>query len=461
MTVLVKLLETAALLWAGYLFTHRALPFLYVKAGAALGFDMKLAPHWEKRIKRFKTIKRGYYSFLIITTLFVLSLFLELMVNNKPLFIRYGSRVSFPAVSDWADGLLFFKHPAAMNRKSDFGQIGDDAVDYRRFAAARKDPSLFDAQARGLEGEAGGIRKQLAVKPGPRANPEELQDYKDLQEMVPAIEAEIKAVGEAKSVFAAGKAQILMPVYPYSPREHLLDMPGRPPHRPGAAHLLGTDDSAADVFAQLAYGFRTSLSFALIVSVLGYLIGIIVGGVMGYFGGWVDILMQRFIEIWSSIPFLFLLIIIASIIQPTFLLLVSLIVLLQGWVGISYYIRGEFYREKSRDYVHAAVAMGASEWSVMMKHILPNSLVPLVTFAPFSIVGTIGSLVSLDFLGFGLPVGTPSWGVLLDQGMKYLKYYPHLILTPSIALAVTLFMVVMVGEAVREAFDPKVFSRLR
>lgn len=461
MTVIIKLLETAALLWAGYLFTHRALPFLCVKAGTALGFDMKLAPHWEKRIKRFKTIKRGYYSFLIITTLFVMSLFLELMVNNKPLFIRYGGRVSFPAVAEWTDGLLFFKAPGAMNRKSDFGQIGDDEVDYRLFSAARKDPSLFDAQVRELAGEADGIRAQLAVNPGPRATPEELQDYNDLREMLPAIEGEIKALAGARGVFAAGKAQILMPVYPYSPREHLLDMPGRPPHRPGAAHLLGTDDSAADVFAQLAYGFRTSLSFALIVSLLGYLIGIIVGGVMGYFGGWIDILIQRFIEIWSSIPFLFLLIIIASIIQPTFLLLVSLIVLLQGWVGISYYIRGEFYREKSRDYVHAAVAMGASEWSVMMKHILPNSLVPLVTFAPFNVVGTIGSLVSLDYLGFGLPVGTPSWGVLLDQGMKYLKYYPHLILTPSIALAVTLFMVVMIGEAVREAFDPKVFSRLR
>ena len=182
---------------------------------------------------------------------------------------------------------------------------------------------------------------------------------------------------------------------------------------------------------------------------------------MGYFGGWTDILIQRFIEIWSSIPFLFTLIIIASIVQPTFLLLVFLMVIMQGWIGISSYIRGEFYREKARDYVHAAVAMGASEWSVMMKHILPNSLVPLVTFAPFNVVGTIGSLVSLDYLGFGMPVGTPSWGALLDQGMKYLKYYPHLILTPSIAMAVTLFMVVMIGEAVREAFDPKVFSRLR
>jgi microcin C transport system permease protein len=459
--MVIKLIEAAVLLCAGYLFTHRALPYLYAKAGAALGFDMKLAPHWEKRIKRFKTIKRGYYSFLIITTLFVLSLFLELIVNNKPLFIRYGSTVAFPAFAEWTDGLLFFKTPGRMHKKTDFGQVGDDQVDYRLFSAARKDPSLFDAQAKNLEAEIKDIRSQLAVKPGAGSTPEELQDYRDLQEIVPAIEAEIKTLGEAKEKFASGKAAILMPVYPYSPREYLLDMPGRPPHRPGPAHLLGTDDSGADVFAQLVYGFRTSMSFALIVSILGYIIGIIVGGVMGYFGGWTDILLQRFIEIWSSIPFLFMLIIIASIIQPTFLLLVSLIVLLQGWVGISYYIRGEFYREKSRDYVHAAVAMGASEWSVMMKHILPNSLVPLVTFAPFNIVGTIGSLVSLDYLGFGLPVGTPSWGVLLDQGMKYLKYYPHLILTPSIAMAVTLFMVVMIGEAVREAFDPKVFSRLR
>lgn len=461
MTLIITLLQAVLLFAAGYLFTHRALPWLYVKAGERLGFDMKLAPHWEKRIKRFKTIKRGYYSFLIVTTLFVMSLFLEFMVNNKPLFIRYNSTVAFPAAAEWLDGLLFFKSPRPMDRKADYGQIGDDQVDYRLFAAARKDPAVFDEQLKTLAGELDGIRAQLGNKPGPKATAEERQDYQDLLDIVPAIEADMRTLADAKAVFAAGKASVLMPVYPYSPREHLLDMPGRPPHRPGASHLLGTDDSGADVFAQLVYGFRISMSFALIVSFTGYVIGIIVGGVMGYFGGWVDIITQRFIEIWSSIPFLFMLIIIASIIQPTFLLLVSLIVLLQGWVGISYYIRGEFYREKARDYVHAAVAMGASEWSVMMKHILPNSLVPLVTFAPFNVVGTIGSLVSLDYLGFGMPVGTPSWGALLDQGMKYLKYYPHLILTPSIAMAVTLFMVVMIGEAVREAFDPKVFSRLR
>ena len=302
---------------------------------------MKLAPHWEKRIKRFKTIKRGYYSFFIITTLFVMSLFLELMVNNKPLFIRYGGRVSFPAVSEWTDQLLFFKAPRPMDRKPDFGQIGDDEVDYRLFAAARRDQAVFDAQLKALAAEVSGIRSQLAVKPGPRAMPEEAQDYKDLQEILPAIEADMKLLAEAKAVFAAGKASILMPLYPYSAREHLLDMPGRPPHRPGASHLLGTDDSGADVFAQLVYGFRISMSFALIVSLTGYIIGIIVGGVMGYFGGWTDILIQRFIEIWASI-LLFTLIIIASIVQPTFLLMVFLMVIMQGWIGISSYIRGEF-----------------------------------------------------------------------------------------------------------------------
>ncbi|PKM97894.1 MAG: hypothetical protein CVU79_05835 [Elusimicrobia bacterium HGW-Elusimicrobia-3] len=305
MTLIITLLEAALLFAAGYLFTHRALPRLYVKAGERLGFDMKLAPHWEKRIARFKTIKRGYYSFLIVTTLFVMSLFLEFMVNNKPLFIRYNSTVAFPAAAEWLDGLLFFKAPRAMDRKADYGQIGDDQVDYRLFAAARKDPSVFDEQLKSLAGELDDIRVQLGRKPGPGATPEERQDYRDLQDIVPAIEADMKILADAKAVFAAGKASVLMPVYPYSPREHLLDMPGRPPHRPGATHLLGTDDSGADVFSQLVYGFRISITFAIVVVSLSYLIGITIGACLGYFGGRVDILGQRFVEIWSSLPFLY------------------------------------------------------------------------------------------------------------------------------------------------------------
>jgi len=148
-------------------------------------------------------------------------------------------------------------------------------------------------------------------------------------------------------------------------------------------------------------------------------------------------------------------------IQPTFLLLAILLVVLRAWIGITYYVRGEYLREKAKDYVQAAIGSGVGDAKIMLKHILPNTLVPIITFAPFGIVGLIGSLVSLDFLGFGLPPGTPSWGALLRQGLENVRFHPHLTIIPSAALALTLFCVVMVGEAVREAFDPKVFSRLR
>jgi microcin C transport system permease protein len=460
--MILKLLGVVTVFALGYLFTHKVLPFLFIWTGNKLGFDMKPAPHWLKRVKRFKTMKRGYYSFLIITTLFVTSFFLELIVNNKPLMIRYEGNIAFPALREWTDKLFFFTDLGRIDVQSDFGQVGYGAVDYRLFAAAKKDPSLFDRQLEGLRADKAGLEAQIAgYRIDGNSTPEERQDYEDLRAVLPSVDEDMALTERAKASFAGGKAFIIMPLHPYSPKEHVLDLPGSPPYRPDRTHVLGTDDSGTDVFAQLVYGFRISLSFALIVSFVGYIIGVIIGGVMGYFGGWVDIITQRFIEIWGAIPFLFVIMIIASIVQPTFILLVVLLVVLNAWIGMTYYMRGEFYREKSRDYVHAAEAMGATDWSVMMKHILPNSLVPVVTFAPFSIVAYIGQLVSLDYLGFGLPVGTPSWGALLSQGMQYLKYYPNLILTPSVALAVTLFLVVQIGEAVREAFDPKVFSRLR
>jgi microcin C transport system permease protein len=211
----------------------------------------------------------------------------------------------------------------------------------------------------------------------------------------------------------------------------------------------------------MLYGFRISLAFALVVAAIGYAIGVIVGGIQGYYGGWIDILSQRFVEIWGSIPFLFTIMIIASLITPSFVLLVAMMVVLQSWLGITFYIRGEFYREKAKDYVQAAIGTGVADWKIIVRHILPNSLVPLVTFAPFGIVAYIGALVSLDYLGYGLPPGTPSWGALLRQGLDNVRFYPHLTIIPTTALAATLYAVVMIGEAVREAFDPKVFSRLR
>ncbi len=264
---------------------------------------------------------------------------------------------------------------------------------------------------------------------------------------------------------------VLMPIHPYSPTESNFDLEGVPPHPPSSGHPLGTDNRARDILARLAYGFNISMTFALIALVFTYSAGIVVGALIGYFGGKLDILGQRLIEIWSSLPFLYTIIIISSIVvpiyvpgrnqlfQPSFWLLIMILSAF-GWMGITYYVRGEFYREKAKDYVGAAIAMGVSERAVMFRHILPNALTPVVSFAPFVIVGNIFALVSLDFLGFGLPAPTPSWGELIGQGMEYLTKW-WLVFFPLGAVFLTLLLIVFIGEAIREAFDPKEFSRLR
>ena len=263
----------------------------------------------------------------------------------------------------------------------------------------------------------------------------------------------------------------VLPPYPYSPTESLLDLPGSPPNAPSRQHIFGTDDRGRDIFARLAYGFNVSLSFALLVLVISLAIGVSVGALLGYFAGKLDILGQRLIEIWSSLPFLYTIIIVSSIVvpiylpgrnlvlQPSFWLLI-LILTAFDWMGITYYVRGEFYREKTKDYVAAAISMGASDSSIIFKHILPNSLTPVVSFAPFMVVANISALVALDFLGFGLPAPTPSWGELIEQGVENLTKW-WLVFFPLAAMFVTLLLIVFIGEAVREAFDPKEYSRLR
>ena len=264
---------------------------------------------------------------------------------------------------------------------------------------------------------------------------------------------------------------VWMAPYPYGPNESIFDLTEPPPNRPSRVHFFGTDDRGRDVFVRLAYGFNVSLTFALLVTLLSEGTGTMVGSLLGYFGGKLDILGQRIIEVWASLPFLYTIIIISSIIvpvfvpgrilvlQPSFWLLVVILALFE-WVSITYYIRGEFYREKARDYVGAAIATGVSETKIMFRHILPNALTPLVSFAPFVIVANISALVALDFLGFGLPAPTPSWGELINQGSQNLTRW-WLVIFPLGAMFVTLLLVVFIGEAVREAFDPKEFSQLQ
>jgi microcin C transport system permease protein len=350
---------------------------------------------FRKRLRKFRTIKRGYYSFLIIAGAYAVSFFLPLLVNNEALAVGYHGRWYFPVAK---------YYPA-----STFGQQAIGEPDYRALAET--------------------LRRE-----------------------------------------GAGN-WVLLPPYPYSPTESLLDLPGSPPNRPSWQHIFGTDDRGRDIFARLAYGFNVSLCFALLVLTVSLCIGVTAGALLGYFGGKLDILGVRLIEIWSSLPFLYTIIIVSSIVvpiylpgrnlvlQPSFWLLIFILTAFD-WMGITYYVRGEFYREKSKDYVGAAISMGASDRSIIFKHILPNALTPIVSFAPFMVVANIGALVALDFLGFGLPAPTPSWGELIGQGVENLTKW-WLVFFPLAAMFVTLLLIVFIGEAVREAFDPKEYSRLR
>jgi microcin C transport system permease protein len=350
---------------------------------------------FRKRVRKFKTLKRGYYSFVILLIAYGISFILPVLVNSKALVVRYQGQYYFPIAK---------YYPAS--------QFGLDAIGEPNY---RELKSKLSKENRG--------------------------DW------------------------------VLLPLYPYSATESLLDLPGSPPHKPSREHFFGTDDRARDVFTRLAYGFNVSLTFALIVLAISYVVGVLVGALFGYFGGKLDILGQRAIEIWSSLPFLYTIIIVSSIVvpiyipgrnlvlQPSFWLLIVILAVFD-WMGITYYVRGEFYREKAKDYVGAAIAMGVSEPAIMFRHILPNALTPVVSFAPFAIVANISALVALDFLGFGLPAPTPSWGELIGQGMNYLTDW-WLVFFPLAAVFVTLLLIVFVGEAVREAFDPKEYSRLR
>jgi microcin C transport system permease protein len=340
-------------------------------------------PLTRKKFHRFRQIKRGYYSFVILGGLVVLALAAELLVNHRALVVRH-------------EGKWFFPTYGAIHTGRDFGLDYEYEVNYRELRRH------FETQNRG--------------------------DW------------------------------LLMPPVPFSPIENAY--PGetfrpRPPDW-SRGNYFGTDQINRDILARLLYGFRNALLFASCFIALTYVIGITLGCLMGYFGGWFDLLVQRLIEIWSNIPFLFVVIIVASIITPNLWILLAIVVLF-SWTSMTHYMRSVTYREKARDYVHAAQVLGASTSRVIFRHILPNILSTIVTFVPFTVSGAISALTSLDFLGFGLPPPTPSWGELLRQGTANLNA-PWIVASAFCALTLVLTLVTFVGEAIREAFDPKKFT---
>jgi microcin C transport system permease protein len=225
------------------------------------------------------------------------------------------------------------------------------------------------------------------------------------------------------------------------------------PAPPDADNLLGTEDRGRDLLAQLIYGFRVSVVFALLVTVLCAIFGVLYGAIQGYFAGWTDIAMERFNEIWSAMPTLYMLIIFSALFSPSFWLLVMLLSLF-GWLGIAAYVRAEFLRNRTLDYVRAARALGQSNRLIIVRHILPNSLTPVVTLVPFEMAGAIGALTSLDFLGLGMPPGTPSLGDLLNQGKNNLDAW-WISLCTFVVLVVTLLLLILIGDALRDALDPR------
>ena len=249
------------------------------------------------------------------------------------------------------------------------------------------------------------------------------------------------------------KGWIIWPLIPYSYDTAVINLQSPAPSPPTTQNWLGTDDQARDVTARLIYGFRISVLFGFTLTILSSIIGVISGAVQGYFGGWIDLLFQRFIEIWSSLPTLFLLIILASVVEPTFWLLLGLM-LLFSWMSLVGVVRAEFLRARNFDYVRAARALGMPNWQIMFYHVLPNAMVATLTFLPFITAGSITVLTSLDFLGFGLPPGSPSLGEMLKQGKENIQA-PWLGFTAFLSIAIMLSLMIFIGEAIRDAYDPR------
>lgn len=248
---------------------------------------------------------------------------------------------------------------------------------------------------------------------------------------------------------------------PHSPNSTNLEIEGSPPYGPNLSegHWLGTDRLGRDLLARLLYGFRLCMIFALTLVAISTILGVVIGGVQGYLGGKTDIVMQRIIEIWSALPFLYVVILIGSIYGRNFGVLIFVMSIF-SWIGLSYYMRGEFLKMRDQTYVRVARALGMSTTRIFYKQILPNALTPVITLLPFSLIGGISSLTALDFLGFGMPPPTPSWGELLQQGLDVVREHPRIILMTTTALFITLQLATFIGEGVREVFDPRSRQRV-
>ncbi|OUR75257.1 ABC transporter permease [Alphaproteobacteria bacterium 46_93_T64] len=338
---------------------------------------MQLSPINQRRLENFKANRRGYWSMILFLGLFVISLFAEVVANDKPLLISHKGELYTPFLVTYPE--------------TAFGGDFETEADYR-------DPFVAE-----LIEESGGWT--------------------------------------------------IWPIIRYSYTTINYDLKSPAPSSPDLENWLGTDDQGRDVLARVIYGYRISVAFGLILTILSSIIGVSAGAVQGYFGGATDLIFQRLLEIWGGMPSLYILIILAAMIEPTFTILLGLL-LLFSWPSLVGVVRAEFLRSRNFDYVRAARALGVRDRVIIFKHLLPNSMVSALTFLPFVLTGSIVSLTSLDFLGLGLPPGSPSLGELLAQGKANLQA-PWLGITAFMVLSVMLTLAFFMQEGIRDAFDPR------
>jgi microcin C transport system permease protein len=380
-------------------------------AAGVSGLDVPLAQRWirispinRRRWENFKVNRRGYWSLWLFLAMFLLSLFAEFIANDKPIYIHVGGRSFFPAVVTYPDTAF-----ATAPDPNLFGTAADYTDDYLMGLINKEGGFIVWAPVRYS------FNTQVKNPPSPfPSKPTWLLNRKDCE-------------------FAASHGFAKCGV--------------------AETNWLGTDDVGRDVVARLIYGFRISVLFGLCLTIVSSIVGVAAGAVQGYFGGWVDLLFQRFIEIWTSIPSLYLLLIISSVLVPGFFVLLG-ILLLFSWVSLVGLVRAEFLRGRNFEYITAARALGVSNTTIIFRHLLPNAMVATMTFLPFILSSSVMTLTALDFLGFGLPPGSPSLGELLSQGKANVQA-PWLGLTGFFSIAIMLSLLIFIGEAVRDAFDPR------
>ncbi|MCB1520382.1 MAG: ABC transporter permease [Hyphomicrobiaceae bacterium] len=373
---------------------------------ARLRQRLHLSPVNQRRWDNFKANRRGYWSLWIFLALFILSLFADFLANDKPILVRYKGELLSPVLVEYPE--------------SKFG--GFLAVtDY-------KDPVILE------EIEANGWMLWPPIR----------YSYDTINKDYPRRKnADGLCLGYPAPPPWASDAELCE-----APPDQLARY-----NQFGNTNWLGLDNQGRDVVARVIYGFRISILFGILLTTLSSIIGVAAGAVQGYFGGRVDLFLQRFLEIWSAIPYLYVLLIISSVLIPGFWTLLG-VLLLFSWTSLVGVVRAEFLRARNFEYIKAARALGLSDGKIMVKHLLPNAMVATLTFLPFLLSGSISALTALDFLGLGLPPGSPSLGELLLQGKKHLEA-PWLGLTGFFTLAIMLSLLIFIGEAVRDALDPR------